>query len=1359
MKNKYLFITLALGMILTMALLGVLGAQNAPVQAAPHAAESGADWDGLSVSGPTVISDTGTYRMWYEGRGLTFYGWGATLGYAESTDGVTWAEYPGNPVLEPGEPGEWDSAYRGQVAVLEDGGLYKMWYSGGPSSGSWQTGYATSSDGLDWEIYAGNPVLEAGAPGSWDEMESDGPTVIKDGETYKMWYHGCNADYSVCSIGYATSDDGINWSKHGDPVLEATSGQWDESGLGWPRVIKNGATYEMWYHSDSKIGYATSSDGVAWTKYAGNPVLSEGWDGGGVGVSSLLLDGGTYKMWTNSGAGATLGIGYLESANGITWTQPVSNPVMVSGEPGVIIDVTHDYDQVRAVTLADTAVTITVSDSEGVKATISGVTDQWGSYRSWEHNEDWSPGEPDILAGDTVGATANGYSTTVETVGEIEAQAFNDTDVVTGTIHAPWFAPDSLSVLCELYTDPSQAYLDRDVPADGGNFQCDFSGLADITSTVSGKAGYLEPDGDMVSVPIKPQYTDLVVNVNYGHDWVEGNYDPGYTVWLTVTESDGGTVKATVELETQVIPWWWGGQTGFSTSLEGVAWNPSQPDIQEGDWVYGLVDREPGYASRTRVGIISGTLDLDADTISGTISAPGFSETLNGSCGVWEENGPGEGFQVDPDGGSYSCDFGALGWDLQPGDDVGVQYNEPDGDNVINVFRSPAPNLRLEKWAEGSGQVAPDGPVVFTLRYFNEGDAPATTIYLTDTLPTGTAYDSDTSGVTPDSGTGWVAWTLDEPLDPGYQRQFQLVLTHSAVPDETLHNVADISTLYDFDTGNNHAEADAQVQEGQPDLYVNKNPNPGDPAAGQTMLWEIDYGNNGPVGSGAVVLTDTLPEGTSIVGWDSENGYDGLWTDQSTADQLILQAPTLPGQWGDRILLRLQLDPALEVGTRLTNTVEISTANDAQPDDNWHQRDDVKVNWPRWNGHVNKEFDWGSLVPGGEAGYSLNVRNNGNMATSVVITDTLPAGTTFVEAWQSTGSVEVPFPPDFIGGGLVVWDLGLMEPGQWHNLNFRVALDGGLEPGTVLTNCVDLAIDGDEEWPYDNSDCVAETIREAGPNLRVLKEHRWNWEGQIEYTVKFLNVGTTTLHDVVLTDTMPEGTSFNGNWWNWFWEGMDFSPVGDQLVWTLSRLEPGWSSGLLFQVDLDDELVGEEGLAFVNLVEAPITGDVYPADNSYQVTAYTGPDVYVKKWLKAGELRAGEIVTFTVEFGNQNVWPWDGDPSYGSHITDTLPAAMTFITSTAPWDPNEPWQPEQIVGNSVVWEWGTMGSDSWWRFDLVAEVGDTVEPGQMLINEVAAYGDSPDDIEPNYDNNVFELPLLIEGRRIYVPLVVRNYQP
>ncbi|MEJ2098305.1 MAG: hypothetical protein P8Y38_14615, partial [Deltaproteobacteria bacterium] len=393
---------------------------------------------------------------------------------------------------------------------------------------------------------------------------------------------------------------------------------------------------------------------------------------------------------------------------------------------------------------------------------------------------------------------------------------------------------------------------------------------------------------------------------------------------LTVTESNTSTVKATAELQTQEIPWW-GGQSGFSTNLDDP-WVPSQPDMQAGDYVFGRLDN--GYTSTVRLGLITGTVDVENDSIAGNVYATWYGDTmLNANCGVWEDGGPGDNFQVNANGGDYACNFMDLGgWTLLPGQDVGVEYQEPDGDWVINMFREPAPDMRVEKWPEGSDRFAPGGQILFGIRYRNEGDAAAETIVLTDTYPPGTAYVTDSSGEIPDDSGSELIWTLG-PVEPGEEGQFLLVLAvDPGSTDDTLVNEVDVWAEYDNNPDNNQAGAEVYRQdEGEPELNISKHPNPGDPAPGQTYLYEIDYGTNGPLTSGWVVLTDTLPADTSIDSWYSQNGYS-LWIDESTAEQFILKAPALPGNWGDRIVLRLLVDGGVDVGTQLTNTVEISSA-------------------------------------------------------------------------------------------------------------------------------------------------------------------------------------------------------------------------------------------------------------------------------------------------------------------------------------------------------------------------------------------------------------------------------------------------
>ena len=180
----------------------------------------------------------------------------------------------------------------------------------------------------------------------------------------------------------------------------------------------------------------------------------------------------------------------------------------------------------------------------------------------------------------------------------------------------------------------------------------------------------------------------LNLRVNYGDDWVESFYEAGHTVWISVTEDDGVTVKAIAELVTEPKDFW-GGEPGFQIQPED--WYPAQPDIQPYDWVYGWVDN--GASAQVQIGDVRGMLDLDADTISGTIETPWFTSSVDVECFPWGAPEPQPEMKYDavqPDGEDpYSCSW-AGEWDIQPGEPVGVGYFGPDGHWVANTFQTHA---------------------------------------------------------------------------------------------------------------------------------------------------------------------------------------------------------------------------------------------------------------------------------------------------------------------------------------------------------------------------------------------------------------------------------------------------------------------------------------------------------------------------------------------------------------------------------------------------------------------------------------------------------------------------------------------
>lgn len=198
-------------------------------------------YDTSNLDGPTVIKDGPTdYKMWYSGKDGTYW----RVLYATSTDGISWT---GNTmVVDRGAGGESDADYIYSPTVINDGGTYKMWYGG--TSVNWQIHYATSTNGSTWTKYNGGdtPVIGIGESGSSSVNGSYNPCVIKDGSVYKIWYNGYDSSNNN-RIHYSSSVDGINWNKSSLYLPLGLDGESDDIGTSSPTVIKDDATYKMWY--------------------------------------------------------------------------------------------------------------------------------------------------------------------------------------------------------------------------------------------------------------------------------------------------------------------------------------------------------------------------------------------------------------------------------------------------------------------------------------------------------------------------------------------------------------------------------------------------------------------------------------------------------------------------------------------------------------------------------------------------------------------------------------------------------------------------------------------------------------------------------------------------------------------------------------------------------------------------------------------------------------------------------------------------------------------------------------------------------------------------------------------------------
>jgi predicted GH43/DUF377 family glycosyl hydrolase len=205
---------------------------------------------------PSVIKDGSTYKMWwtaYDGTNEHIY-------YSTSTDGINWGSH--TLAIDHGVIPD-ASIMTGRSSVIKDGDIYKMWWGASSSGTNMRIYYSTSTDGISWSGHM--LAIDHGVvPDA--SVQSSFPSVIKNGDIYHMWWGAY--DNAHWRIYYSTSTDGIKWTGHN---LAIDYGDVPDAS-DWafcPSVIKDGDTYKMWlssgYEDGSKCAiYYSINEGAQW---------------------------------------------------------------------------------------------------------------------------------------------------------------------------------------------------------------------------------------------------------------------------------------------------------------------------------------------------------------------------------------------------------------------------------------------------------------------------------------------------------------------------------------------------------------------------------------------------------------------------------------------------------------------------------------------------------------------------------------------------------------------------------------------------------------------------------------------------------------------------------------------------------------------------------------------------------------------------------------------------------------------------------------------------------------------------------------------------------------------------------------
>lgn len=243
-----------------------------------------------------------------------------------------WTKYTGNPVLG----GDLGTCFDMSVDVAGD--RHRMWFSWRPRRG---IGYAESHDGLQWKVRE-DVVLDRVPGDPVEGIEVTRPFVLVDGDSLTMWYSAHGESNVV--IARATSSDGVAWERQG--VVLRPSLTWEKAALMCPSVLRDDdGRYHMWYSGGERyepdaVGYATSIDGIHWTRVRDEPVLRPGppgaWESDRVAGAHVFRHGewlyAAYIGFANGFENSAIGI--ARSRDGVRWERHAGNPVVRRGAAG-----------------------------------------------------------------------------------------------------------------------------------------------------------------------------------------------------------------------------------------------------------------------------------------------------------------------------------------------------------------------------------------------------------------------------------------------------------------------------------------------------------------------------------------------------------------------------------------------------------------------------------------------------------------------------------------------------------------------------------------------------------------------------------------------------------------------------------------------------------------------------------------------------------------------------------------------------------------------------------------------------------------------------------------------------------------
>ncbi len=363
------------------------------------------------------------------------------------------------------------------------------------------------------------------------------------------------------------------------------------------------------------------------------------------------------------------------------------------------------------------------------------------------------------------------------------------------------------------------------------------------------------------------------------------------------------------------------------------------------------------------------------------------------------------------------------------------------------------------------------------------------------------------------------------------------------------------------------------------------------------------------------------------------------------------------------------------------------------------------------------------VIPGTNTTYTIVVTNNGpGNVTGALVSDVLPAGTTFVSA---TGGATYN-----AATNTVSYTTGTLATSANTSFTVTLAISPTLT-GTLTNTATVLPPAGvTDPNPANNSASDTDTLTPPGADLSITKTDGMAWVApgtNDTYTITVTNNGPNSVTGAKVSDVLPAGTTFVSAT-----GGVTYNAATNTVSYTTGTLAVLGTTSFTVKLALSAGLTGT--LTNTATVAAPAgVTDPNLANNSASdsdvVTTHPTIDLGVTKTIDDATPTVGYTVTYTIGLTNTGL-----EAATHVTLTDLLPAGLSFVSAT----------PSQGTYNKTtgIWTVGTVPLGANLTLDVVARVM-SANPRTNTVK--VSHADQVDTNPANNTASVTETPILCDN--------------